>query len=77
MYICICNSVTDKQIRTAVAAGAETLDDLRDSLGVASCCGTCACAAQALLDGPSESASERALVRAETRTAALLPAPGA
>ncbi|MEM9385211.1 MAG: bacterioferritin-associated ferredoxin [Pseudomonadota bacterium] len=51
MYICICNGVTDREIREAVAAGADSVDALREELGVASCCGTCACAAQAILEG--------------------------
>jgi bacterioferritin-associated ferredoxin len=50
MYVCICNGVTDAEIRSAVERGAQSLDCLRDELGVASCCGTCACAAQELLD---------------------------
>ncbi len=49
MYICICNGVTDRDIRRAVSEGANSLDALRDELGVASCCGTCACAAEALM----------------------------
>lgn len=51
MYVCICNGVTDREIREAVAAGADSLDALRDQLGVASCCGSCRCTAEALLDG--------------------------
>jgi bacterioferritin-associated ferredoxin len=50
MYVCICRSVTDRQIRAAVAAGAETLDDLRFDLGVATGCGKCASCAQEVLD---------------------------
>jgi bacterioferritin-associated ferredoxin len=50
MYICICKSVTDKQIRRAAAQGADNLYELRETLGVASGCGTCAGAAQAILD---------------------------
>ncbi len=41
MYVCICNAVTDKQIRRAKAEGLDTLDDLRDTLGVTGCCGSC------------------------------------
>jgi bacterioferritin-associated ferredoxin len=41
MYICICNAVTDREIRGAVALGSNTFQDLRDDLGVASCCGKC------------------------------------
>jgi bacterioferritin-associated ferredoxin len=41
MYVCICKAVTDKQIRRAKAAGLDTLDDLRDTLGVTGGCGSC------------------------------------
>jgi bacterioferritin-associated ferredoxin len=50
MYICICKSVTDKQIRRAAARGADNLYELRESLGVASGCGSCAATAQEILD---------------------------
>ena len=42
MYVCICNAITDHKIKEAVAAGASSLTDLKDQLGVASCCGCCA-----------------------------------
>lgn len=41
MYICVCNRVTDKQIREAARDGARTLDALSAQLKVASCCGKC------------------------------------
>lgn len=50
MYVCICKSVTDKQIRRAAASGVDNLYELRQSLGVASGCGTCAATAQEILD---------------------------
>lgn len=51
MYVCICNSVTDRQIREAAACGATTLDDLRHGLRVASNCGRCASCARQVLEG--------------------------
>ncbi len=51
MYICICNGVTDTQIKEQVSAGAASLADLQASLGVATCCGCCADAASAYLPG--------------------------
>lgn len=42
MYVCICNAITDRDIRRAAANGADNLYELRDRLGVASCCGSCA-----------------------------------
>lgn len=50
MYVCICHSVTDRQIRQAAAGGAATLDDLRRGLKVASNCGRCASCALAVLE---------------------------
>jgi bacterioferritin-associated ferredoxin len=41
MFVCICNAVTDKQIRNAARQGIRSLDELGDALGVATCCGTC------------------------------------
>ena len=49
MYICICKAVTDKQIRRAAAHGVDNLYELRESLGVASGCGSCAGAAEEIL----------------------------
>ena len=41
MYICICNAVTEKEIREAADAGVRNLWDLQAELGVASNCGSC------------------------------------
>ena len=41
MYVCICNAITDHKIKEAVSAGASSLTDLKDNLGVATCCGCC------------------------------------
>ncbi|MBJ7263584.1 MAG: (2Fe-2S)-binding protein [Burkholderiaceae bacterium] len=51
MYICICNAVTENQVRASVEAGATSLDDLHIDLGVASCCGRCAVTAVEYLPG--------------------------
>ncbi len=53
MYVCICNAITDHKIREAVAAGASSLTDLKDQLGVASCCGCCADLASSFLTASS------------------------
>ena len=49
MYVCVCNAVTDREIRGAVRLGARSLGDLQDTLGVATCCGRCTDCACALL----------------------------
>ena len=49
MYICICNAVNDRQIRSAVEHGAKTMRQLVDELGICKQCGTCGKAAKCLL----------------------------
>ncbi len=49
MYVCICNAVTDKEIRQAVRLGATSVKHLKESLGVASSCGKCASCAKAII----------------------------
>ncbi|CAM3609862.1 (2Fe-2S)-binding protein [Bordetella sputigena] len=51
MYVCVCNAITERQVRAAVDEGAATLDDLQFELGVATCCGTCAATAVEYLPG--------------------------
>ena len=51
MYVCVCNAVTDREIRAAAELGARTLEDLSTTLGVATCCRKCSdCARQVLND---------------------------
>ncbi len=42
MFICICNGITERQIRNAIQEGACTVHDLRACLGVGAGCGCCA-----------------------------------
>jgi bacterioferritin-associated ferredoxin len=49
MYVCICKAVTDKQIRRAAASGVDNLYELREALGVASGCGSCADEVESIL----------------------------
>ena len=55
MYVCICSAITDQQIRRAAASGVDNLYELREHLGVASNCGTCADQAQSILNEANES----------------------
>lgn len=50
MFVCICNAITDHQIRETVAAGASSLSDLQAQLGVATCCGCCSDLASSYLN---------------------------
>ncbi|MBS9782158.1 MAG: (2Fe-2S)-binding protein [Gammaproteobacteria bacterium] len=41
MYICLCHAVTDSTIKKAIDNGASSVQDLKDELNVATCCGRC------------------------------------
>ncbi|MBI1394829.1 MAG: hypothetical protein GC151_02525 [Betaproteobacteria bacterium] len=56
MYVCVCQGVTDRQIREAIQDGASSMRKLRQELGVASCCGRCAPHAKELLDETRDAA---------------------
>lgn len=51
MFICICNAITERQVQSAVAQGANSMSDLQAQLGVATCCGCCAETANEYLPG--------------------------
>jgi bacterioferritin-associated ferredoxin len=40
-YVCLCRAVTDVQIRTAVARGTRTVDELVGQSGAGTRCGGC------------------------------------
>jgi len=50
MYVCICNGVTDHEIREVAAAGCTTLSELTMRTGCGSTCGSCLEQAQEILD---------------------------
>lgn len=49
MYVCICNAVTERQLKDCARSGATSLDDLALQLGVGTCCGRCRECASGLL----------------------------
>jgi bacterioferritin-associated ferredoxin len=51
MIVCVCNNISDREIRQAVDLGLSSMAELRQDLGVATCCGKCAsCARQVLTE---------------------------
>jgi bacterioferritin-associated ferredoxin len=51
LYVCICNGITERQVRESARQGANSMDALAFELGVGTCCGRCRdCAAQLLQD---------------------------
>jgi bacterioferritin-associated ferredoxin len=50
MYICMCNAITDRDVRECARSGCCSLDELSIELGVGTCCGRCRPAAKEILD---------------------------
>lgn len=50
MYVCICNGVTDSEIRAAAARGAGSIDEVAMETGATTCCGLCACTAREVFE---------------------------
>ena len=64
MYVCVCNAITDKQIRAAAEAGTTELWRLQAELGVATNCGSCSEVASEIL---AEYASKQPAANAPSR----------
>ena len=63
MYICICNAITERQIRHCAAEGACSMADLERCLGVGINCGRCRPTATEILN-ESQSQSQPHLAAA-------------
>ena len=50
MYVCICNGVTDSDIRRAAEAGCRTMPELTMRTGAGSTCGSCLDMASEILE---------------------------
>lgn len=61
MYVCICNNVTEKDIKRAVRDGACSMPCLRERLGVSTTCGQCHNEAREYLDALVQSERNDAL----------------
>jgi len=60
VYVCVCNGVTDHQIREAVAAGCGSMAELTMRTGCGASCGSCVGTAAELLE--TETTSRRVLL---------------
>lgn len=65
MIVCVCNNISDREIRQAVDLGITTMAELRDDLGVATCCGKCGSCAKKVLKDHLE-ATSRAVTELRT-----------
>jgi bacterioferritin-associated ferredoxin len=49
MIVCVCHNVSERKIRKAVDEGLTTMPQLREQLGVGTCCGKCHSCAKTVL----------------------------
>ena len=57
MYVCLCNGISDRQIREVVDRGAASLPEVQCYLPVANCCGCCEDTAQQVIQYQIDSAN--------------------
>jgi bacterioferritin-associated ferredoxin len=50
MYICLCNAITDHDIRRAAADGVRSFSELQARTGCSDCCGCCETDARSILN---------------------------
>jgi bacterioferritin-associated ferredoxin len=50
MYVCICNGVTERQVREAADAGCTSVSELTMRTGLGATCGSCIPTAEAMLE---------------------------
>lgn len=50
MYVCVCNGVTDREIRQVAAAGCKSMAELTMRTGCGAGCGCCVAMATGLLE---------------------------
>ena len=59
MYVCICNGVTDRDIRQAAEAGCRSLAELTMRTGCGATCGTCLDTAASILEAGQRAGDSR------------------
>jgi bacterioferritin-associated ferredoxin len=57
MIVCVCNNISDREIRQAIDLGLTSMDELSRDLGVSTCCGQCATYAEEVLIAHLEATS--------------------
>ena len=70
MYVCLCKVATDSDVKSAIAEGARTVEDVGDACGAGTGCGACRPQIHEMLELAGVAACAR-----ESRACADCPAP--
>ena len=68
MIVCVCKNVSDRQIRAAMADGADSVRALRNELAVSTCCGKCAPQVKQMVDMQDLSAGQQMAAKVSSAT---------
>jgi bacterioferritin-associated ferredoxin len=58
MIVCVCNNISDREIRQAAELGIDSMAGLHRELGVGTCCGKCVSYARQVLNDHLDSKIE-------------------
>ena len=61
MYVCLCNGITDHDIRATLAEGASSVDEVMYMTGAATRCGSCLATIAAMVEQEAPRSARRAL----------------
>ena len=64
MIVCVCESVSDREIEETVEAGESSFEGLQRNLGVATQCGACSCEVKCLLKAVKQKQRQQHVARA-------------
>jgi bacterioferritin-associated ferredoxin len=67
MIVCVCNNISDREIREAVDMGIDSMADLYKQLGVGTVCGTCVSYARQVMNEHIDSTVAAATTVTELR----------
>ncbi len=67
MIVCVCNNISDREIRQAVEMGLSSMADLYKELGVGTCCGKCVSYAREVMHEHLEATAGAATTVTELR----------
>ena len=70
MYVCLCNGVTESDVREAIAAGADTVEEVAYCTGAGTRCGTCRNAVSAMVEHAQREAGHGCHTRLRVLTSA-------
>lgn len=56
MIVCVCNVISDRDIRASVAGGIESFEALQGETGIGTCCGCCQDCAREIFDAQHDEA---------------------